>query len=151
VAFVSHISLLFGYELLGDAWPVVFAGIFVVWFPTVLQMQKFGAAMQRRNGWKIALLGAPKWVRGVTYVAFVYAMVNFAMGVFGVFSMQGATGFWRVGSSHAMAFHAAAWTFAVAANRRKKLRIDWKCRNRHSMASSAKFCDKCGAPWQPQL
>jgi hypothetical protein len=151
-AFAGHISLLIGYDLLGDAWPIVFAGIFVVWFPTVLQLQKeFGAAaMQRSNGWKIPLVGAPKWVRGVMYVAFIYAIVNFSMGLLGVFSMKGA-GFWRVGSSHAMVFYAAAWAFAVAANRRKKLRIDWKCRNGHSMASGAKFCDRCGAPWQPQL
>src|SRR5215470_18016786 len=79
VTFVGHISLLLGHDFLGVGWFVIFAGIFVVWFVTVqqiLQMPRFGPAMQRRNGWGNALTGAPSWVRCVAYIAFIYGMIN---------------------------------------------------------------------------
>ena len=150
VSFASQLAFWFGYDLLGSAWHVVFAGIFVVWFPTVWMLRGFQGVMQRKGGWRIAFIGAPDWVRNVVYGSFVFAIANFALGFFGVFSMEG-NGFWRVGSSHAMAFYSAAWGLAVAANRREEQGMDWKCRNGHDMTPGAKFCEECGAPAQPSL
>lgn len=150
-SFVGHLGLVLGHDIVGAAWPVLFGGIFVVWFPTVLAMRRFSATMQKKDGWKIALTGAPDWVRYVLYAAFIYAIVNFGLGFVGLYSLEGS-GFWRMGSSHAMAFYAAAWGFAVAANRRDELGIDWKCQHGHDMTPGAKFCEECGAParvgWQ---
>ena len=47
----------------------------------------------------------------IVYGAFGYAIVNSQPGMLGAFEMKGS-GFWRVGSSHAMAFYAAAWAGA---------------------------------------
>lgn len=136
-----------GYDLFRGAWPGLFAGIFVVWVPTVIALRRFGAAMQKTGGWRVPLIGAPSWVRSVVYAAFAYAIVNFGLGFIGVFSVEG-TGFWRVGSGHAIAFYAAAWGLAIAANRREGLGIDWKCQHGHPMTPNARFCEECGAPAQ---
>jgi hypothetical protein len=150
MSFAGHVGLVLGHDLFGSAWPVLFVGIFVVWFPTVLAMRRFGPVMQRKDGWKVALTGAPEWVRYVVYAALAYAIINFGLGFLGLYSLQGS-GFWRVGSSHAMAFYAAAWGLATASNRREELGIDWKCLHGHDMTPGARFCEVCGAPAQRSI
>jgi len=145
VTFVGHVSLVCGYDLYGKGWNALFVGIFVVWFPTVLSMRKLKYAFRGNNGWKIALTGASPWVRYVVYGTFIYAIVNFGLGMLGLFEMKGG-GFWRVGSSHAMAFYGAAWGLALAAEGRRSQGIEWKCRQGHDMNPGARFCEECGAP-----
>jgi len=140
-----HVGLWFGIDLTNGYWTVLFVGIFLVWFPTVLTMRKLGPAMQRMDGWKIALQGAPDWMRYLLYAVFAYGIGNFLLGFFGVFSTQGDN-FWRIGSSHAMIFYAAAWGVATAANAREDQDIDWKCERGHEMSPTAKYCEECGAP-----
>jgi hypothetical protein len=144
LTFIGHVGLIFGYDFYGKGWPILFVGIFVVWFPTVLSMRKLGPAFQKKDGWKIALIGAPPFAKHVFYGTFGYAIVNFAAGVLGAFEMKGS-GFWRVGSSHAMAFYGAAWALALAAAGRASLGIEWKCERGHQMTPGANFCEECGA------
>ncbi len=145
VTFIGHVALVCGYDLYGKGWNVLFVGIFVVWFPTVWSMRKFGHAFRADGGWKIALTGTSTWVRSVVYGAFTYAIVNFGLGMLGLFELKGG-GFWRVGSSHAMAFYAAAWGLALAAEGRASQGIEWKCQRGHDINPGAKFCEACGAP-----
>ena len=140
-----HLGILIGHDFLGGAGMVLFIGIFVVWFPTVMSLQKLGPALQRGGTWKVLLEGAPAWVKTVVSGAFVYAMVNFGLGFVGGFSTRGS-GFWRIGSGHAIAFYAAAWGLSTAAVRRGELGIEWKCQNGHEMSPTGKFCEECGAP-----
>jgi len=145
VTFIGHVGLIFGHDFYGKGWNVLFVGIFVVWFPTVLSMNKFKSTFQGKDFWKIALTGTPPLAKYVVYGAFGYAIINFVAGMLGAFEMKGS-GFWRVGSSHAMAFYAAAWGLALAAAGRKSLGIEWKCTHGHEMHPGAKFCEECGAP-----
>jgi len=140
-----HVGLWFGIDLTNGYWTVLFVGIFLVWFPTVLTMRKLGPAMQRMDGWKIALQGAPDWMRYLLYAVFAYGIGNFFLGFFGVFGIEGDN-FWRIGSSHAMIFYAAAWGVATATNAREDQDIDWKCERGHEMSPTAKYCEECGAP-----
>jgi hypothetical protein len=145
-----HLGILAGHDFLGEAGMVLFVGIFVVWFPTVMSLQKLAPALQRGGSWKVLLAGAPDWVKTVVGAVFIYAMINFGLGFVGVFATTGP-GFWRIGSGHAMAFYAAAWGLSLAAVRREELGIEWKCQNGHDMSPIAKFCDECGAPARPGL
>lgn len=143
-----HASILLGRDILGDAGQTLFAGIFVVWFPTVIYLQKLGPALQR-GGWKALFKGAPSWFGTLFGLVFGYAILNFMMGMLGVYDMS--TGFGRAASGHAMVFYAASWGIAVAAIRRHELGIEWKCQNGHDISPEAKFCEKCGAPARQQL
>lgn len=145
VTFIGHVGLIFGHDFYGKGWNALFIGIFVVWFPTVLSMKKLNSAVRGNDFWKVALTGAPPVAKYFVYGAFGYAIINFVAGMLGAFEMKGS-GFWRVGSSHAMAFYAAAWGLALAAAGRVSLGIEWKCERGHEMHPGAKFCEECGAP-----
>lgn len=133
--------------MIRSAWFFIFAGVFVVWLPTVFTLGKFGAAMQKRGGWKVVLIGAPAWARYVVGAAFVYAIVNFAFYfIISLGITVGEESFWNIGSSHAMAFYAMAWATALAAANREKLGIEWKCERGHDLTPGARFCEECGAP-----
>ena len=57
-----HVGLLFHHDLFGQAGTVLFIGIFVVWFPTVLYVRRFSSTtMGRRADWKVWLAGGPEW------------------------------------------------------------------------------------------
>ena len=53
-----HIGLLLHHDLVGQGGTDLFIGIFVVWFPTVFYLRRFGSTMQRRTGWKVWLAGS---------------------------------------------------------------------------------------------
>lgn len=59
----------------------LFIGIFLVWFPTVLYMQRFSREMRGFSfrGWKYIVAGAPAWLIWLAGLSFVYAFVNFAL------------------------------------------------------------------------
>ena len=44
-----HLGLLLHHDLFGQGGTVLFIGIFVVWFPTVFYLRRFGSTMQRRT------------------------------------------------------------------------------------------------------
>jgi hypothetical protein len=140
-----HLGMLVGHDFLGQAGEVLFAGIFVVWFPTVLLLQKLGPAFRNTRDWRVLLEGTPHWVKPIVTATFANAIINFGLGVLGVYDLRGA-GFWRMASGHAMVFYAAAWGVNLAAYRRDELGIDWKCQNGHEISPQAKFCELCGAP-----
>ena len=144
-----HVGLLLGRDFFGAGGIALFVGVFVVWFPTVIQLQRTGAGGRFGSDWKTWLAGGPPWLYPLVIGIFVYAMINFGLGFLGVYSMEG-TGFWRMASGHAMAFYSAGWGFAYAANRREELGLDWRCQHGHEMPPGAKFCAECGAPAMAQ-
>lgn len=141
---LAQVGFWLGYNLFGNSAVILFVGIFVVWIPTILGLQRTRANFQGTDAWRQLLIGAPPWMFTLVQASFVYAMVNFALGFVGLFSMEG-DGFWRVGTSHAMAFYAVAWGVATAALGREEQGIEWKCTNGHDLAPTAKFCPECGA------
>ncbi len=145
-----HVGLLFHHDIFGQAGTVLFIGIFVVWFPTVLYVRRFSSATTGgRADWKVWLAGGPEWLYPLLVGIVVYAVVNFGLGFVGVYSMEGS-GFWRMASGHAMVFYSAAWGIGYAATRRENLGIEWRCQNGHEMPPNAKFCAECGAPAVPR-
>ena len=52
-------------------------GIFVVWIPAVLTSMQVTRYANRKDFWKIALVGCPIWMRRAFYVLFAYAILNF--------------------------------------------------------------------------
>jgi hypothetical protein len=94
-------------------------GIFVVSIPAVLVDRKRIGSARRRDYWKLALRGAPEWMRYMVYGFGGYAMLNFA--IFAFQAPQGSRGanppavVWRGFSGHWMFFYSAALASLYAA------------------------------------
>lgn len=57
-----HIGALVGRTVSSAFW-ILHVGIFVVWFPSVLVAQRMVGNANRKDLWKVALKGAPDWMR----------------------------------------------------------------------------------------
>ena len=75
---ISHVCGLRGAPgPLGDQTWLLHIGIFVVWLPAVLAVQRLSRNVPRRDVWNAALRGCPRWMRYGMYGLFGYAIINF--------------------------------------------------------------------------
>jgi hypothetical protein len=139
-----NLSFWLGRPLLPEFHNYLFSGIFVVHIPTVLVMIAMSQRHQQARSWKELLRGTPAWVAPVLYVVAAYAGVNFFLGFFGLFDVSGDN-FFRIGSSHAMAFYAAGFAVNLAAFLRRGEPAPAPCARGHTMPPEASFCPQCGA------
>jgi hypothetical protein len=168
VAAVSAVGLALsvGLHIALRMWPSIsvapyffalFAGIFIVWLPTVLSLQRFNAVKKKGlfgiRVWKYAFAGAPPILVWLAGAALVYAMVNFFIAM-PVGRTEGPgiedSAFFLMGTGHAMAFYAAALALNCAALQRRANGMDWECERGHSLVPSDSFCSECGAPARKQ-
>ena len=128
----------------------LFVGVFVVWFPTVIYLQRFERVLRRGlgiTGWKYVVAGAPPWLIWLAGFSFVYAIVNFLL-----FMPHASDASFGIGASgHAMAFYSAAAVINYAAVRREGANDDWECERGHLMGPDEKFCSECGAPGKKKV
>jgi len=127
-------------------------GIFVVWIPAVIVSQKRSGNTERKDAWKAALKGAPKWMNYMVSIFFAYAMVNFLL-----FMINAPTGkqhgpdtppeVWRGFSGHWMLFYSAA--FAMLYSAAKSDSASSRCMNGHPLPPGAAVCPQCGQPANP--
>jgi hypothetical protein len=123
---------------------VLFAGVFIVWFPTVLYLQRFNKELHGSfglGGWKYVVTGAPPWLVALALLASVYAILNFLL----VVPMRGGARVENSGvlfSGHAMAFYAVAALVNWAAVQREEQGIEWSCVRGHRLSPSEKFCPR---------
>ena len=64
---------------------LLFFGVFLVWFPTVIISQRLSRGAISRNSMKVALRGASPFMRRLVYAAFIYCGL-----VWAVSKIQGA-------------------------------------------------------------
>lgn len=150
-----HLFALRGVEFPHAVANGLFIGIFVVFFPTVLYLQRFQRMF--RSGadlgtWKHIVRGAPVWMIIVAVTSFFYAAINFFLAT------GAATGSvaekdpsWdRVGSGHSMVFYSLAMLVMYAAAERGDDDREPLCERGHAMPIGAAFCERCGAPARKQ-
>src|SRR5947208_750412 len=76
----AHLAAVAGSPIpLGKGVWALHVGIFVVWLPTVLVGNRMTRGANRKDFWKIALVGCPKWMRTALYLVFGYAILNFVL------------------------------------------------------------------------
>jgi hypothetical protein len=152
LSIVAHGCALLGLPqpLGGAAWGL-HIGIFVVWIPTLIVSNRLVRDFKRKDYWKAALRGCPRWMRWMTFGFFGYAMINFV-----TFVMAGPPGravpnapappiVFRGFSGHWMAFYSVALATlysAAAVSKRDSARC---CPEGHPVSLSAVFCESCGA------
>ena len=154
----AHIRAIEGLPMPGGkaVW-ALHIGIFVVWLPTVLVAHRFTRGVNRKDFWKIALIGCPKWMRQVFYAIFGYAVLNFVYFMATTVNrppsqngdappevVRGFSGHWMVFYSAAFATLYSAYVVGYSGMQRK-------CANGHVVPLTAKFCEECGAQLAPSL
>jgi len=151
----AHICAIEGWSLPGGkaVW-ALHIGIFAVWIPTVLVSIRSSQGDKRKDFWKIALIGCPKWIRQALYVIFGYAILNFIYFMATTVNRPQPPGdappqVIRGFSGHWMVFYGAAFATLCSAYRVGYSGMRRKCPNGHVVAITAKFCDECGAQLEP--
>jgi hypothetical protein len=125
---------------------VMFPGIFVVWLPTVLLMNRLTRDFKQRDLWKAALRGCPPWMKTGLWVvigfvilaAFVVPLLrgqNPDMGSFLIFPAS---------------FYSVSFCVMHSLLHVDKLDAERRCLNGHRISPVAKFCEECGAPAAPE-
>lgn len=153
----AHISAVAGWPIPGGkaVW-TLHIGIFIVWLPTVFVAYRLTRGAQRKDFWKVALAGCPKWMRIALYGIFGYAALNFISFMLTTMNHPHIQGdappeVIRGFSGHWMVFYSVAFATLYSAAAIGYSGLDRKCPNGHSVGVTAKFCDECGAELPPSF
>lgn len=147
-----HINALMGGQMPPTTWGL-HVGIFVVWFPAVFVAQRRVGNTRRKDFWKVALKGAPDWMRYLIYGLFVYAFLNFFVFIASAPAHNSSSGgeespsVWRGFSGHWMVFYAAA--FAILYSAAMAAKSGPRCMSGHSLSAGETSCRICGQPFSP--
>lgn len=144
---VVHVGTLLGRSnLFGDKVFALHFGTFVVWIPAVFAVHRLTKDFQRRDDWRAALRGCPRWMKNVTIGFFVYALVNFAIFLFLTANKDTRTAELRAFSGNWMFFYAAAIAVLYSAMHPGVLEQSGRCLGGHRVPPLATYCEQCGAP-----
>lgn len=151
LSLIAHTAALLGLpQPLGPAAWGLHVGIFVVWLPTLIVFNWLVGDFKRKDFWKAALRGCPKWMRWLTYGFFGYAIVNFLLFL-AVAPLKGAEGgantppeVFRGFSGHWIAFYSAAAAILYSGIVVSRLDPARRCPNGHPLSPAARFCEACG-------
>jgi hypothetical protein len=142
--------LLFGWSLGANnqivkmAPAIVFPGLFLVWLPTVLLMNRLTREFKQKDLWKAALRGCPPWMRTSLWI--VLGAVFFL-----TFALPFLTGS-NPGASPSnfilfpVCFYAVSFCVMYSLIHAEKYDTGRRCLNGHRISPLAKFCEECGAP-----
>ena len=79
---IVHIYSLLGINLMGNAYMIGFIGIFIVFIPAILELRKDKDLIKNNNPaffLKTIFKHTPNWLKLLTLIAFVYAIINFIL------------------------------------------------------------------------
>ena len=151
LSFLVHVSSLLGLaSALGESAWLLHIGIFVVWLPALLAIQSLTREFKRKELWRAALRGCPRWMRWMTYGFFGYAFVNFALFIVMVPGRGGSSEtplvVFRGFSGHWMAFYSAALAIFYSARHAAEYDRGRQCVAGHPVGPLANYCEECGRP-----
>jgi len=125
----------------------IFPGIFLIWLPTILVMNRLTREFKQKDIWKAALRGCPLWMRAGLWVVSGYAfLAAFILPTFLGGGMDSASNGANALSAIALAFYSIAACVLYSATRAGRLDDSRRCTNGHPLTPLAKYCEECGAP-----
>jgi uncharacterized membrane protein len=126
--------------------PVLFIGVFVVWMPTVLLMNRLTKEFKQKDIWKAALRGCPPWMRTTMYVLIGFVFVVFFLPVLSK-GNPGASP--QTFVLFPITFYSISFCVMYSVLHVDKFDSTRRCLNGHAISPLAKFCEECGAPAAP--
>ena len=125
---------------------VLLVGIFPIWLPTVILMNRLTRDFKRKDLWKAALRGCPPWMRIALWVVVGCAFVSFFIPVV---SAQRPRDPPQTFMLFPITFYAVSFCVTYSLIKVEKFDATRRCLNGHAMSPLAKFCEECGAPAAP--
>jgi hypothetical protein len=153
---VAHVASIAGMELpSSEAFVAMHAGVFVVFFPAVLVMQRISRGVARRDVWKVALSGCPPWMRNAGKVFLGDAILNFlhcmaTMPHPAKHRGPPSAAAVRIFSGHWMVFYGIAFATLYSVRNRASLLVERRCPNQHLVSINADYCETCGERVPPR-
>lgn len=151
LSITTHVVSLLGLTVPGGAlvWSL-HIGIFVVWLPAALVVQRINQGRPQSELWKNVLSGCPAWMRYAVYGLFAYAVANFIWFYAISRSVPEPEGdapasVIRGFSGHWMMFYGAACAILVSTYLKPGLLKKRRCANGHDVSSTDVFCPTCGS------
>jgi hypothetical protein len=148
----AGVVLCFGFWLLGvsgiyllpnNVQIFLFVGIFPIWLPTVLLMNRLTRDFKQREIWKAALRGCPPWMRTTLWIVAGCAFASFFVpAVFGREPRSSPQPF----ALFPVAFYAVSFCVMYSLLHVDEFDGSRRCLNGHRISPLAKFCEECGAP-----
>jgi hypothetical protein len=132
-----------GIYLLPEGKPFLFFGVFVVWLPTVLLMNRLTRDFKQKDLWKAALRGCPSWMRTTLWVVTGSVMALFILSAV---SRTGPGGFPQLFTIFPVTFYGASFCVMYSFVHVDRFDASHRCLNGHAIPPLAKFCEECGAP-----
>jgi hypothetical protein len=126
---------------------LIFLGIFVVFLPAIVVMNRLTREFKQKDFWRAALRGCPVWMQRALYFIFGYAF----LGAFVLPRLYGGATNTVLNSARKMSaigltFYYIATCVLYSAVHAGKFDESRRCANGHHVAPLAKYCDECGAP-----
>jgi len=138
------LSLVGAYHAFKGGPPLIFLGIFVVWVPTVILMNRLTRDFKQKDVWKAALRGCPSWMRiGLWVFTGVVVAITFLPVIWK--GQPGEDGF----TVFPAIFYAASFCTMYSLIHVDEVDANSCCLNGHPMSPLAKFCEECGSPAAP--
>jgi len=146
-----HVESLLGATYLFDRFlKILGPGVFVVFLPTVLVMNRLTRDFKQRDIWRAALRGCPQWMRRTVWAIFGYAWVGFfALPFLYGGGMGSKANTARSMSATLLIFYLVPVAVLYSATQVQRLDESRRCLNSHRVSPLAKFCEECGAPVAP--
>jgi hypothetical protein len=121
--------------------PILFVGIFVVWFPTVILMNRLTQDFKQKDLWKAALRGCPAWMRNSLWVVIGFVFAMFFLPVLFKKSPGNSPQMFVL---FPVTFYATSFCTMYSLLHVEKHDASRRCLNGHPISPSAKFCEECG-------
>ena len=125
---------------------ILFIGVFVVWLPTVLLMNRLTRDFKQKDIWKAALRGCPPWLRTAMYVVIGFVFVIFFLPVLSKGNPGESP---QTFVLFPIAFYSVSFCVMYSLINVEKFDATRRCLNGHAISPLAKFCEECGAPAAP--
>lgn len=125
--------------------PLLFFGVFVVWFPTIFLMTKLTEDFKQKDIWKAALRGCPTWMRRL-----LWALVGFVVLLaFLPLVLRAHRAYPDITVLFPACFYAVSFCITYSLINAEEHDSTRRCLNGHPISPLAKFCEECGAPAAP--
>jgi hypothetical protein len=145
-----HAASLLGSSMLNPSGPALVGVMLLVHIFNVFQLLPFGPAVRQSPiaGWRLALEGAPRWMKGFLVFASAYVIVPFSLGALHTTNGLLEDPLWagRVLSAVLALFYGWGFVSLFAAVARANADAKWVCANGHHQDAPVLECPRCHAP-----
>jgi len=123
---------------------ILFAGIFVVWIPTIILMNQLTKDFKQKDIWKAALRGCPRWMRTILWV-----LIGCVIALSFVPALLGHGAANQTFVLFPATFYSISFCVMYSLIHVDQFDTSRRCLNGHRISPLAKFCEECGAPAAP--